>query len=121
MTGAARAAALALLLAACGEPGPAQTEPSRADIKGNANAEKYARDRDLCQGQVDDYMKSRRTIDDSRREVFRGDYDRYGQGALPEQMAAYGDNRSSERLIASCMEQRGWPATPKAWWQKIGS
>jgi hypothetical protein len=66
-------------------------------------------------------MKTRRNIDDSRREVFRGDYDRYGQGALPEQMAAYGDNRSSERMVASCMEQRGWPAAPKAWWQKIGS
>ena len=58
---------------------------------------------------------------DSRREVFRGDYDRYGQGALPEAMAAYGDNRSSDRLIERCMEQRGYPAPQKAWWQKIGS
>jgi hypothetical protein len=35
-------------------------------------------------------------------------------------MAAYGDNRSEDRLIERCMEQRGWPAAPKPWWQKIG-
>jgi hypothetical protein len=52
--------------------------------------------------------------------VFRGDYDRYGRGDLPETMAAYGDNRSEDRLIERCMEQRGWPAAPKPWWQKIG-
>ena len=66
-------------------------------------------------------MKERRNIDDSRREVFRGDYDRYGQGDLPETMANYGESRSSDRLIERCMEQRGWPAAPKPWWQKIGS
>ena len=107
---------LALLLAACDQPAPQQS-----DAKANANPEKYARDRELCRAAVDDYMKDRRNIDDSRREGFRGDYDRYGRGALPETMAAYGDNRSSDRLIERCMEQRGYPAAPKAWWHKIGS
>jgi len=113
----ARALLLVLLLAACDQQAPQQ----QADAKANANPEKYARDRELCRATVDDYMKERRNVDDSRREVFRGDYDRYGQGALPETMAAYGDNRSSDRLIERCMEQRGWPAPQKAWWQKIGS
>ena len=109
---------LVLLLAACDQQAPQQ----QADAKSKpANAEKYARDRELCRSTVDDYMKERRNIDDSRREVFRGDYDRYGRGDLPETMANYGENRSSDRLIERCMEQRGWPAPPKPWWQKIGS
>jgi hypothetical protein len=112
----ASAVVLVLLLAACSPQAPQQ-----ADSKSSADAAKYARDRELCRSTVDDYTKERRNIDDSRREVFRGDYDRYGQGALPETMAAYGDTRSSDRLIERCMEQRGWPAAPKPWWQKIGS
>ena len=106
---------LALLLAAC-EPAAPQTE-SRA----TANPERYARDRDLCRGQVDQSMKTRRNVDDSRRDVFRGDYERYGQTTLPDQMAGYGDSRSADRLIANCMEARGWAQPPKGWWQKIGS
>ena len=108
----------ALLLAACDQ----QAQQQQTDAKSNpANAERYARDQELCRSTVDDYMKERRNIDDSRREVFRGNYDRYGQGDLPETMANYGENRSSDRLIERCMEQRGWPAAPKPWWQKIGS
>jgi hypothetical protein len=108
---------LVLLLAACD-----QQAQQQAGAKGTpANPEKYARDRELCRSTVDDYMKERRNIDDSRREVFRGDYDRYGRGDLPETMAAYGDTRSSDRLIERCMEQRGYPAPQKPWWQKIGS
>jgi len=112
----AAALLLVLLLAACDQQAPQQTS-----TKASADAEKYARDRELCRSTVADYMKDRRNIDDSRREVFRGDYDRYGRGDLPETMANYGENRSSDRLIERCMEQRGWPAAPKPWWQKIGS
>ena len=108
---------LVLLLAACD-----QQAQQQADINKNpGNADKYARDKELCRSTVDDYMKERRNIDDSRREVFSGNYDRYGQGDLPETMANYGEVRSSDRLIERCMEQRGWPAAPKPWWQKIGS
>ena len=115
-----RASALlfVLLLAACDQ----QAQQQQADTKSNpATAERYARDQELCRSTVAEYMKERRNIDDSRREVFRGDYDRYGRGALPETMAAYGDNRSSDRLIERCMEQRVYPAAPKAWWHKIVS
>ena len=110
---------LVLLLAACAQQAQQQ---QAADPKSNpANAERYARDKELCRSTVDDYMKERRNIDDSRNEVFRGNYDRYGQGDLPETMSNYGENRSTDRLIERCMEQRGWPSAPKPWWQKIGS
>jgi hypothetical protein len=108
---------LALLLLAACDSSPAAT-PSPGEAKANANPERYARDRDLCRAQVDDYMKTRRNIDDSRREVFRGNYDRYGQTTLPTDMENYGDSRRSDRLIGSCMEQRGWAQQQKSWWQR---
>ena len=114
---------LALLVAAC-ESAPSSPSPSSAsstESKANANPERYARDRDLCRAQVDDYMKTRRNVDDSRREVFRGNYDRYGQTTLPDDLANYGDSRRSDRLIASCMESRRRAQPQRPWWQKIGS
>ena len=112
----AGALALVLLLAACDQQAP------QPDAKSNpASAERYERDKELCRSTVEDYVKERRNIDDSRREVFRGAYDRYGQTQLPTDMANYDDQRRSDRLIANCMEARGWPQPQKAWWQKIGS
>jgi hypothetical protein len=114
MTRPAGALALVLLLAACA-PQPQEQPATKID------AEKYARDRELCRSTVEEYTKERRNIDDSRREVFAGNYDRYGQGDLPDTMANLGDQRSSDRLIERCMEQRGYPAPQRPWWQKIGS
>jgi hypothetical protein len=104
----------ALLLAACAQQ-QAQTDP-----RTGASAERYNRDRDICRGVADDYMRRRRNIDDSRREVTAGNYERYGQTTLPHQMANYSDSRSAEKVIASCMESRGWPQPSKPWWEKIG-
>ena len=53
---------LALLLAAC-ESQPSQQTESKA----SANPERYGRDRELCRGQVSEYTKTQRQIDDSRR------------------------------------------------------
>ena len=106
---------LALLLAAC------ESQPQPTESKAGANPERYARDRELCRSEVNEYTKTQRNIDDSRREVFSGAYNRYGQTTLPNDMANYGDARRSDRLIASCMEQRGWPQPQRQWWQKIGS
>ena len=65
-------------------------------------------------------MRTRSTIDDSRRDVFSDPTDRFGRSELPDTMAAYGDGKSSDRLIERCLESRGW-ASPqqKPWWQKI--
>lgn len=107
------ALAAVVLLGACSEPA---SEAPRREV----NSEKYARDRAECRAQVDEYMKTRRVVDDSRREVFSGQQERYGNNALPDQMDAYGDSRRANRFVDSCMENRGWPQQ-KSWWQRIGS
>jgi hypothetical protein len=104
-----------LMLAGCAQ----QATPGES--RQSANPDRYNRDRDVCRAQANADMKTRRTIDDSRREVFAGNYDRYGQGDLRRNMDNYGDNRSTDRLIADCMENRGYAQPQKAWWQKIGS
>jgi len=115
MTGRALAALLAaaVLLGGC-QP------PPQSEERATGNSEKYARDRDLCQAQVDDYMRSRRRIDDASRDTFISGTERSGLDGLATQMANYGDSRNSDKFMASCMEARGWPQQQKAWWQKIG-
>lgn len=117
MRGIVGAALLAtLVLAGCAAP-QQQQQAAQNDPRQAAKNERYDRDREICRRTADEYMRTRRNIDDSRREVFQDQADRYGQGALPETMAAYGDTRSADRLIANCMESRGWPQPSKPWWQ----
>lgn len=89
---------------------------------GAANPEKYARDRDLCQAQVDDYMRTRRRVDDaSTRGAFENTSERGGRDGLSTQMSNYGDSRNADKFMASCMDARGWPqADQRPWWQRIG-
>jgi hypothetical protein len=103
-----------LALAGCDQPRSGGADPTKG-----ANAERYARDQQSCQAQVGDYMKTRRTVDDSRRDVFSDSTDRFGRSALPDTMAAYGDYKSSDRLVERCMESRGWAKPQKSWWEKI--
>lgn len=100
-------------IAACEQKKP--DDPARA-----ANPAKYDHDVAECQAQVSEYMRKRRVIDDSRAGVFSGERDRYGQGALPAQMQAYGDQRSSDSIMADCMDALGWTRKNRQWWQKIG-
>jgi hypothetical protein len=109
-----------LVLAACAQQ-QQEPVPSAGAAKANADPEREARDREVCRSTVAEYTKTRRNIDDSRREVFAGNADRYGQSTLPTDMENYGDSRRSDRLIASCMEQRGYAQPQRPWWQKIGS
>ncbi len=111
---AALAAALTLLgtLAGCAQP----ASDARA-----RNPEKYDRDRADCSAQVNDYMKTRRNVDNSRRDVFRDDRDRYGQGSLPTQMDDYSDAKASDRVMANCMESKGWSQPrQQPWWERLG-
>jgi hypothetical protein len=95
-------------------------QAAQPDTRAAGNSEKYARDRSLCQGQVDDYMKDRRRVDDASAGTFANDADRAGRDGLSNQMANYGDSRNADRFMASCMEARGWPQPQKSWWQRIG-
>jgi hypothetical protein len=112
---------LVLLLAACDRPPAAltTTDDGRTGRTG-VTAERYDRDRAQCRAQVDDETRTRRAIDDSRREVVAGNYDRYGQGGLPRDMANYGEMRNTDRMIANCMEARGWPQQQRSWFPKFG-
>jgi hypothetical protein len=96
-------------------------QPQRDASDDHAGNPKYDRDRDYCNAQTAEYMSSRRTVDDSRNEIFRGDRDRFGQGQLPSQMNAYSDSRSSDRFMSDCMASRGWAQPNKPWWQKTGA
>jgi hypothetical protein len=108
-----------VLLSACDRsPSPA-VDSDRSGRTGVA-AERYDRDRAACRAEVADQAKRRQNIDDSRREVFAGQYDRYGQGELRRDMNNYGDMKSEDRLIANCMEARGWPQK-RTWFPKFGS
>ena len=103
-----------LLLVGCDQPAGGGADPTKA-----SNAERYARDQQTCQAQVGDQMKQRRVVDDSRRDVFSDNQDRFGRSALPDTMANYGDTRSSDRMMERCMGSRGWAQQQKPWWQKI--
>jgi hypothetical protein len=107
------AIAVGLLVGACEE----RTAPDRRSAE---NPEKYSRDRSLCQGQVDEYMRTRRRVDDASNDTFRYDTERAGRDGLQIQLANYDDSRTADKFMASCMESRGWPQPRKSWWQRIG-
>ena len=111
---AAAALAAGLLVGGCAE------QAAAPDKRATENPERYARDRSLCLGQVDEYMRDRRRVDDASAGTFSNDTDRAGRDGLQRQMANYGDSKNSERFMASCMEARGWPQAQKSWWQRIG-
>jgi len=92
----------ALLLAGCGQKGLP---------KDDAQAAQYARDEQACRAQVRQTAQSERTIEDQRRSTFDGERERFGQQGLYTTMANQGYTNNVDRLLASCMENRGW--TPK--------
>ncbi len=116
-SGTVAAILVALIAGGCNQqPQQQAPQPDRA----SGSPEKYARDRDLCRGQVDEYMRERRRVDDASAGTFTNYSDRAGRDGLSNQMANYSDSRNADKFMASCMEARGWPQAQKAWWQKIG-
>jgi len=105
---------VALALVACDQQAAGGADPNKG-----ANAERYARDHQQCEAQVDQYMRTRRRVDDSRRDVFSDPTDNFGRSGLPDTMSEYGDNKSSDRFVERCMSARGWAQPQKSWWQKI--
>ncbi len=89
----------ALLLAGCGQKGLP---------KDDAQAAQYAKDEQACRAQVGQTAKSERNIEDQRRATFDGERERFGQQGLYTTMANQGYTNNFDRLLASCMENRGW-------------
>lgn len=76
--------------------------------KDDAQAAAYARDEANCRTQMRQQAQSERTIEDQRRATFDGERERFGQEDLYKTMANQGYVNNLDRLIARCMENRGW-------------
>ncbi|MBI3196098.1 MAG: hypothetical protein HYZ40_01050 [Rhodospirillales bacterium] len=76
--------------------------------KDDAQAAKYAKDEQACRAQVRQTAQSERNIEDQRRATFEGERERFGQQGLYTTMANQGYTNNFDRLLANCMENRGW-------------
>ncbi|MDP2332401.1 MAG: hypothetical protein Q8M19_17065 [Reyranella sp.] len=91
--------AAALLLAGCSQ---------KAMPRDDAQAARYARDEEACRAQVRQTAQSERNIEDQRRATFDGERERFGQQGVYTAMANQGYVHNVDRLVANCMENRGW-------------
>ncbi len=80
----------------------------KAYPKDDAQAAKYAQDEQACRAQVRQTAQSERNIEDQRRATFEGERERFGQQGLYTTMANQGYTHNFDRLLANCMEARGW-------------
>jgi len=104
--------AASLLLAGCGQKGMP---------KDDAQAAQYAKDEASCRGQVRDTAQKQRNIEDQRRATFEGERERWGQQDVYQTMANQGYTNNFDRLMARCLEARGWapktkPLIPQISW-----
>lgn len=89
------------------------------------DAEQMTRDESQCRAQVRQQAQEERYIEDQRRATFQGERERYGQQDLYNTMANQGYKNNVDRLVARCMEARGW--APKnqnaisAWWNRVST
>lgn len=93
----------ALLLGAC-----APTSFTKDGKQDATMAEQYARDEGQCRSQAKNVAGNERNIEDQRRAVFSGERDRFGQQDLYRTMDQQGYQNNVDRLVARCMEARGW-------------
>ena len=103
--------ALVFLAAALLATGCAPTSFTKEGKQDEAMAQQYARDEGQCRSQAKTVAGNERNIEDQRRAVFSGDRDRFGQQDLYRTMDNQGYQNNFDRLVARCMEARGW--TPK--------
>jgi hypothetical protein len=87
--------------------------------KDDAQAAQYARDEQACRAQVRQTAQSERNIEDQRRATFDGERERFGQQGLYTTMANQGYTNNFDRLLSSCMENRGWAPKSKSIITKI--
>lgn len=76
--------------------------------KEGSDAEQFTKDEAQCRTQVRARAQQERNIDDTRRATFASERERYGQQGLYTDMANQGYKFNTERMMANCMEARGW-------------
>ncbi|MDP1753114.1 MAG: hypothetical protein Q8L22_26975 [Reyranella sp.] len=76
--------------------------------KDDAQAAAYAKDEANCRTQMRAQAQTERNIEDQRRATFEGERTRFGQEDLYKTMDNQGYNNNFDRLVARCMENRGW-------------
>ncbi|MFO1081805.1 MAG: hypothetical protein U1E23_14385 [Reyranellaceae bacterium] len=86
------------------------------------DAEQMVSDEQQCRAQMRSQAQSQRTIEDQRRSVFEGERERFGQQDLYTTMDNQGYKNNLDRLVARCMEARGWVPRQQnglvTWWNK---
>ena len=103
-----RASLLAvLLLAACSPQAPQDERQAPRSMPKNT------RDREICRSTVAEYTKDGATSTIRAARCSAATTTATARATCPRAMDAYGDNRSTDRLIARCMEQRGYPPPSK--------
>ena len=89
------------------------------------DADQMTKDEAQCRAQVRDVAQRNRNIDDQRRSVFEGERERFGQQELYTTMDNQGYNNNVYRLMARCMEARGWAPKQQnglaSWWQRVST
>lgn len=76
--------------------------------KEGGTSEQFTKDEAQCRSQVRAQAQKERNIDDQRRAVFSGERERFGQQELYSDMSNQGYKYNVERMMARCMEARGW-------------
>ena len=111
---AAAALAAAALTSACA--------PKTFSMEGK-DADQMTKDESQCRAQVREVAQRNRNIEDQRRSVFEGERERFGQQDLYTTMDNQGYNNNVDRLMARCMEARGWAPEQQnglaSWWQRV--
>jgi len=89
------------------------------------DADQMIKDEAQCRAQVRAQAQTERNIEDQRRSVFDGERERFGQQDLYKTMDNQGYSNSVDRLMARCMEARGWAPKQQnglgglsSWWNR---
>jgi len=113
---AAAALASGSLVSACA--------PKNYSMQGK-DADQMIKDEAQCRAQVRAQAQTERNIEDQRRSVFDGERERFGQQDLYKTMDNQGYSNSVDRLMARCMEARGWAPKQQnglgglsSWWNR---
>lgn len=99
--------------------------PKNYTMQGSTDADRMVRDEKQCRAQMRSQAQAQRNIEDSRRSVFEGERERFGQQDLYRTMDNQGYEHNLDRLIARCMEARGWAPKQQnavsAWWNRVST